>query len=357
MKKLLLTIFLLAQFAPYAPGAVRGQTAAPNPARATQTATTTPVAGQADALEEAKSLSVKVVQLYQAGKFDEALPLAEQVVKLREEAVGQEHQSVAEALKNLGAIYSAKGKGDKARPHYKRALSIYEKNPAANNTDIFNLLDALGLIERFWFANYPAARAHYERSLAVKESSLGAEHENVLKTLYDLAELYELLGHNDKAIQMHRRVIGSREKHEATKLNDLMLALKRFACLSERLDMKAETAEAQRRVDQLTAAREEKRAQGAGDNSIRGGVIDGKAISKPPPFYPEAAKRQRIAGTVKVFITVDETGRVVEAHPCGHPLLSESSLRAAYNARFEPMLLDGKPVKVRGLITYKFLLR
>ncbi|HEY9403554.1 MAG TPA: TonB family protein [Pyrinomonadaceae bacterium] len=365
MKKLLLTIFLFAQFVQFAPEAVRGQTA-PTPAGATQEAAT-PAAGQADAVKEADSLSRQVVQLYQAGKFDEALPLAERALKLREEAGGREHPSVAQALRNLAAIYHSKSKLDKARQLYKRALSIYEKHPAATSrVNIYKLHDALGVLERFAFNNFIDAIENYERSLALKQSSLGAEHEDVIKTLYELAELYELLAHNDKALATHRRVIGIMEKREATKPYDLILALSRFVCLSERLKMKTETAAAERRIEEIRAREEAQREQEAkalpgvqisGDETVRGGVINGRAISKPQPNYPGDAKRYGISGTVTIFVTVDETGRVIEAYPCGHPILSEASLRAAYRARFTPTLLDGKPVKVRGVITYNFVLQ
>jgi TonB family protein len=347
-KSLLLSIFLLAQFAGHAPGTARAQTASSTPA------------DQTAALREADNLNVKAVALYQAAKYDEALSLAEQVLKLREAAAGSDHQSVADAHKNLGAIYLAKGKADKARKHYTHSLAIYEKNPAANKANIYKLLDALGVLERFAFNNYPIAIEHYERSLALKQSTPGAGQEGVIKNLYDLAELHELLGHNGKAVEMHRRVIESREKREATHPDELILALSLFGCLTERLGMKAETAETHQRIEQL-AARAEKRereaAQESGDKSAHSRVLNGKALSKPQPPYPEAAKRRGVAGMVKVFVSVDENGSVVEAHPCGHPLLWESTLRAAYAARFSPTLLDGKPVKVRGVITYKFILR
>lgn len=364
MKKLLLTIFLFTQFVRFAPEEVRGQSA-PTPAGATQAAAT-PAAGQADAVKEADSLSRQVVQLYQAGKFDEALPLAERALKLREEAGGGEHPSVAQALRNLAAIYHSKSKLDKARQLYKRALSIYEKNPATNRANIYKLLDALAILERFAFNNFTTAIENHERSLALKQSSLGADHEDVIRTLYELAELYELLAHNDKALATHRRVIGIMEKREATKPYDLVLALNRFVCLSERLKMKTETAAAKRRVEEIEAREEAKREQEtealpgvhiSGDEMFRGGVINGRAISKPQPNYPAEAKRYGISGTVMIFVTVDETGRVVEAYPCGHPILSEASLRAAYLARFTPTLLDGKPVKVTGVISYNFVLR
>ena len=364
MKKLLLPIFLFAQFSGFAPDAARGQSA-PAPAGAAQAAAT-PAAGQADALKEADSLSHQVVQLYQAGKFDEALPLAERALKLREEAGGREHPSVADALRNLGSIYHSRGKLDKARQLYKRALSIYDKNPATDRANIYKLLDGLAILERFAFGNFTTAIENNERSLALKQSALGAEHEDVIKTLYELAELYELLGHKDKALATHRRVIGIMEKREASKPDDLILALNRFACLSERLKMKTETAEAERRVEEITIREEAKREQETKglpggqipvDDVVRDDVINGRAISKPQPQYPDEAKRYGISGTVKIFVTVDENGRVVEAYPCGHPILSEAALRAAYRALFAPTLRDGKPVKVTGFITYNFVLR
>lgn len=323
-------------------------------------------AEQSAKLAEATRLTAEAVKLHGQGKFDEALPLAERALALRTEAVGQEHQSVAASLRNLGAIQLAKGKADKGRQLYTRALAIYEKNQTGNETNIYKLLDALGLLERFAFNNFTAAIERYERSLALKESKLGAEHEEVVKTLYELAELYELLAYNDKALAIHRRVVAVREKYEAKEPYDLVRALNRYKCLTERLKMSPETAEAEQRVEVIEKREEERRerdkaerekAPKAEDATVRGGVINGKAISKPPPVYPDAAKRSGISGVVTIYVTVDESGRVIEAYPCGHPLLSEAAVRAAYAARFSATLLSGQPVKVNGSITYNFVLR
>jgi periplasmic protein TonB len=91
---------------------------------------------------------------------------------------------------------------------------------------------------------------------------------------------------------------------------------------------------------------------------ISGGVLNGKAISKPPPPYPAVARAARASGTVVVQITVDEGGRVVSAAAVsGHPLLRQAAVQAAYQARFSPTLLSGQPVKVTGTITYNFSLQ
>jgi len=94
------------------------------------------------------------------------------------------------------------------------------------------------------------------------------------------------------------------------------------------------------------------------NNFVSGGVLNGKAISKPQPPYPPIAKAARASGTVTVQIVVDETGRVISASPVGgHPLLQQAAAQAARQARFSPTLLSGQPVKVSGVITYNFVLQ
>ena len=89
---------------------------------------------------------------------------------------------------------------------------------------------------------------------------------------------------------------------------------------------------------------------------ISGGVLNGKAISKPEPVYPAIAKAAHASGTVNVQVLVDEEGKVVAAHAVsGHPLLQAAAIAAAKQARFAPMKLSGQPVKVTGVLTYNFV--
>ena len=89
---------------------------------------------------------------------------------------------------------------------------------------------------------------------------------------------------------------------------------------------------------------------------VSGGVLNGKAISKPTPAYPPIARAARASGTVTVQILVDESGNVVSAEVVsGHPLLQQAAVQAARQARFSPTLLSGQPVKVSGVITYNFV--
>jgi protein TonB len=60
---------------------------------------------------------------------------------------------------------------------------------------------------------------------------------------------------------------------------------------------------------------------------------------------------------VSVEIVIGEDGNVISARPVSGPeLLQGAAKDAALKARFEPTLVDGKPAKVSGTMTYKFVL-
>jgi TonB family protein len=90
---------------------------------------------------------------------------------------------------------------------------------------------------------------------------------------------------------------------------------------------------------------------------VSGGVLNGTAITLPTPVYPDAAKRLRVAGLVSIDVVVDETGKVISAVANGGPaVLRDVAVQAALRARFSPTKLSGQPVKVSGVINYKFAL-
>ncbi len=90
--------------------------------------------------------------------------------------------------------------------------------------------------------------------------------------------------------------------------------------------------------------------------TVSGGVLNGKASSLAKPTFPAAARAVRASGTVVVQVLIAEDGGMYSAQAVsGHPLLRASSEVAACGTRFAPTLLDGKPVKVSGVITYNYI--
>jgi TonB family protein len=91
-------------------------------------------------------------------------------------------------------------------------------------------------------------------------------------------------------------------------------------------------------------------------NVGQGSLIVGKAIDLPKPKYPDKAQGfQSFQGSVHVIVYVHEDGRVHYVEPIsGHRVFRRAALEAACKATFHPTLLDGKPIKAVGSISYIF---
>jgi protein TonB len=76
------------------------------------------------------------------------------------------------------------------------------------------------------------------------------------------------------------------------------------------------------------------------------------------PSYPEDARKERIEGLVVIQARIDETGKVVRTRLLHgvDPALDQAAVDSIRAWRFEPALLDGKPVAVYYNLTVNFRL-
>jgi tetratricopeptide (TPR) repeat protein len=72
-------------------------------------------------------LNAQVNKLYQAGKYGEAVPMAQKAVAVAKAEFGAESTAVATSLNNLAGLYYSQGNYAEAEPLYRRALAIREK--------------------------------------------------------------------------------------------------------------------------------------------------------------------------------------------------------------------------------------
>lgn len=333
-------------------------------------------AGGRDAAE-ADRLTAEVVKLYGAGKYDEALPIAKRVLELREQAPGGGDLKLSYALTNLGNIYARKGLNKEAEPVFTRALALAEKGGAAGTDFAADLHARLGLLN-VEAGRYKEAEQFLQRVLDIREKLYGAEDARLVVWLLNLAELNFLRLQPEKSHALLGRAFSILKRQPYRKDAVMAARLKNYFCplmgatpfnnrelvkelwgLVRRLE-EPERAEQYDREQKELAEREARGGveKGSGKTLVEGGVLNGKAVSKPAPTYPTAAKNTGVAGTVVVQILVDESGQVVEAEPlCGHQLLATPAAEAARKARFTPTTLSGQPVKVSGVITYNFILQ
>jgi CHAT domain-containing protein/tetratricopeptide (TPR) repeat protein len=166
---------------------------------------------QAAQAAEASRLNEQALKLAGEGKHAEALPLAERVLVLRENALGHTHPDVAASLNNIASLFRALGDYARAETLFRSALALREANLSPEHPDVAQSLNNLGLlyIEK---GDYARAEPLLERALALREKVFGLEHPEVANTVYNLASLCRVKGDDGRAELLYRRALAILEK-------------------------------------------------------------------------------------------------------------------------------------------------
>jgi len=83
--------------------------------------------------------------------------------------------------------------------------------------------------------------------------------------------------------------------------------------------------------------------------------LNSRATKRVVPTYPPLAKSAGTAGVVRVYVTVDEAGKVIEVSGSDGPVtLRATSEQAAWGWRFVPSAIGGKPLPMKGFIEFIF---
>ncbi|RZG88378.1 energy transducer TonB [Acinetobacter sp. WCHAc060033] len=74
-------------------------------------------------------------------------------------------------------------------------------------------------------------------------------------------------------------------------------------------------------------------------------------VSKIAPAYPESALDRKLEGDCTVVYSVNEKGRVENPKAQGdcHPMFVRPSIQAALAFKYQPRLVDGKPISVSNV--------
>jgi TonB family protein len=84
-------------------------------------------------------------------------------------------------------------------------------------------------------------------------------------------------------------------------------------------------------------------------------LLNARAIKRVLPVSPRLAKSVAAEGRVRVYVTVDEYGKVIEVSGSEGPLLLRQSAEdAARGWRFVPTAFAGRPVRLTGYIEFIF---
>jgi TonB family protein len=96
---------------------------------------------------------------------------------------------------------------------------------------------------------------------------------------------------------------------------------------------------------------------GADSKTISVGSLNHWATKKVVPVYPQVAKNSGVAGVVRVYVTTDANGRVINvSHAEGPMLLKQAAEFAARQWRFQPAVVADKRFGLMGYIEFNFTL-
>ncbi|MBN8987992.1 MAG: CHAT domain-containing protein [Rhizobiales bacterium] len=173
------------------------------------------------------ALTAKINELSRAGKYSDAVALAQSQLESLEKKYGPSHRDVGAVLNNLAQLYGSQGRDAEAEPMFKRAIAILEKTAGADSPDIASALNNLAALyqrqERF-----AEAEPLFKRALSIREKSLGPTHPDVAQSLNNLGTYYEKQGRHDdskplfkRALAIYEKVAGPEHPAVATLLNNL----------------------------------------------------------------------------------------------------------------------------------------
>ena len=105
---------------------------------------------RAQGRDDLAALNAQIAKLDQAGKYAEAIPLAQRSLELTRAQKGNDHLDTAARMSWLAGLYLSQGRYAEAEPLYKRSLALREKALGPDHPDVgitLNPLTPLSAIE------------------------------------------------------------------------------------------------------------------------------------------------------------------------------------------------------------------
>jgi tetratricopeptide (TPR) repeat protein len=177
--------------------------------------------------DKLEALNQRIGKLFEQGKYQEAIPLAEKAVEIARRLRDPENPEIAIVLNNLARLYEEMGEYAKAEPLYRQVLSIFQSVFGPENPDTATILNNLALLYKK-MGEYAKAEPLYQQALRIRQQALGPEHPDTATSLNNLAALYREMGEYAKAeplfqqaLRIRQQVLGPEHPSTATSLDNL----------------------------------------------------------------------------------------------------------------------------------------
>lgn len=175
-----------------------------------------------------------MARVYQSlGRYDQALPLAEEALRLQRATLGDGHAGVAESLNQVGEVLRHQGEYDRAEELHREALALRRQLFGEEHPDVATSLTNLGTV--LWAkGDLDGAEELHRRALAIYQEVLGDEHTDVARVMNSLGNVLDQKGDFDEAEAFHlqalelwQRLLGEDHPHVAASLNNLGVVTRR----------------------------------------------------------------------------------------------------------------------------------
>lgn len=307
--------------------------------------------------EKLKEINQKTVAKYKEGDFNEAIKSAQESIELTTKVFGAESSETAVAYTNIGEIYLAKKQYDKAAENLQKSLAIYQIDYQKNAEKLADNLERLALALTLDGKEKLGGETLLQ-ALENAENAFGKDERQILPILKSLSDYYAYTRKKDEAEQIFIRRYLITAKYSQSGSEDLQKIEDDFYCFTYQNFNPSEASQRQSAFNKATLAGRTAKPEAKAEENIKtinGGVVNGKAKSLKIPNYPKSARTRKAQGVVAVKVLIDEQGNIIEAKAvCGDAELGAASVEAAKNVKFPPTSLDGKIVRVKGLLIYNF---
>jgi esterase/lipase superfamily enzyme len=169
----------------------------------------------------------RIIELYEAGRYGEAVPVADEYARVVEEAVGATGLAYARAMSIKARLHQALGGLELAEPLLRASIAIHEGERGSEQSDVANDLDALAQICQET-GRLDEAEILFKRALALHERTVATEPANLGRSLNNLAWLYQEQGRYadaeplmKKAIEIIRGALGPKDPDYGRALDTL----------------------------------------------------------------------------------------------------------------------------------------
>ena len=318
------------------------------------------------ALQEARNLNAEVVKLFQQRKYKEALPFAQKAVEIQEKELGKDDSELAKTLANLGFVQYLLDNKKEAQTAFEKSVEIFDSKDNLEKED--NLLVA-GMLEKIALLKYAAnnsqgAENSLKKSLTAYQKAGEQNSAKAANILFSLGNLNSANKNYESSAGFFTQVLEIRINKLGEENISNADVFERCACVLKKAGKERNIKPLQEKYFPAEELLENGTLNFVSLKSnsffvrVDGKVVNGKALNLVKPSYPLEAKQARAEGAVSVRVNINEQGIVTFA--CGafsksHPALIEASEAAAYESKFSPTILNGKPVKVTGVVVYNFI--